>query len=61
MSKFRLPAALALLACTLAGCIGGPPTGSEAPHFSGTAATGETITLAEFEGDVLVLDFFATW
>lgn len=43
------------------GCMGGPRVGGEAPAFRARVSDGTVVSLAEYEGDVVVLDFFATW
>ena len=35
--------------------------GSPAPPFSGTATNGEVITLSDYKGTVVLLDFWASW
>ncbi|KXB08669.1 hypothetical protein AKJ55_00585 [candidate division MSBL1 archaeon SCGC-AAA382M17] len=37
------------------------PVGSEAPSFSVETLEGETVSLDEFQGKALVLEFFASW
>jgi peroxiredoxin len=50
---------------TFAGFLGGmfdmPKVGKPAPPFSLTTFDNEKITLAELAGDVIVLNFWATW
>ncbi|CAN5229153.1 TlpA disulfide reductase family protein [soil metagenome] len=36
-------------------------TGSEAPDFALKSASGENLRLSEFRGDVVMLNFWATW
>jgi peroxiredoxin len=43
------------------GCASGPKVGSRAPSFSAIGDNGEEISLAKYEGKVLVLYFWATW
>ncbi|MBI5483956.1 MAG: TlpA family protein disulfide reductase [Deltaproteobacteria bacterium] len=38
-----------------------PKPGQTAPAFKVTAITGQSITLDSYRGQVLLLDFFATW
>jgi peroxiredoxin len=45
----------------VAGCGTGPKAGSPAPAFSATDSAGQSISLADFEGGVLILDFWAVW
>ncbi|MHC5027223.1 MAG: TlpA family protein disulfide reductase [Planctomycetota bacterium] len=55
--------AVACAACLVmvAGCGTGPKAGSPAPAFSATDSAGQSISLADFEGGVLILDFWAVW
>ena len=39
----------------------GPVEGSPAPPFSLTDLSGRTVTLADYRGKVVLLDFWATW
>jgi len=38
-----------------------PRTGEPAPPFKVTTSTGQPVTLANYKGYVLILDFFASW
>lgn len=40
---------------------GGGGAGAPAPSFTGTSLEGETIELADLRGQVVVVDFWATW
>lgn len=40
---------------------GGPAVGSPAPEFRLADLSGRTVTLAEYRGKVVLLDFWATW
>lgn len=60
MRSLRTICLIAASAC-LTACSSGPPTGSDAPSFAAADAEGHTITLADLEGDVVVMDFWATW
>src|SRR5579883_2436582 len=51
----------ALLACALAGCSGRVRPGRPVPDFSLVTADGRPVTLSSFRGQVLVLDFWASW
>ncbi|MFG0306274.1 MAG: TlpA family protein disulfide reductase [Phycisphaerales bacterium JB040] len=51
----------ALCLSVLPGCMGGPKVGTPAPAFAARVSDGTEVSLNAFEGDVLVLDFFATW
>jgi hypothetical protein len=57
----RLAAAIVGLLMVLPGCSSGPSVGAEAPSFTAEDARGETVSLASFEGSVLILDFWAVW
>ena len=39
----------------------GPKVGQTAPDFTVTTFGGRTVTLAELKGDVIILNFWATW
>ena len=38
-----------------------PTTGNPAPDFSGLSPEGKTITLSEFKGNYVLVDFWASW
>jgi peroxiredoxin len=42
-------------------CDAAPRPGQPAPNFKVTSTTGQTITQDNYNGHVLILDFFATW
>lgn len=50
-----------IIACLAACTSSGPPEGSEAPAFAASDAQGQTISLAELDDTVVVMDFWATW
>lgn len=60
---------IGLLACTLLLCVLLMPNsaqailraGQPAPNFKVVTTSGQTVTLDNYQGYVLVLDFFATW
>lgn len=54
---------LALVCCGLAASslASSALTGQEAPDFALKSATGENLRLSEFRGDVVVINFWATW
>ncbi len=54
-----LLAAVLLLSVTT--CVTGQETDAPAPDFKVTALDGKTISLVDFEGKVLLLNFWATW
>jgi peroxiredoxin len=43
------------------GCTQGPGTGNPAPDFSIPSMDGSTVALADYQGKVLVLNFWASW
>ena len=50
----------------LAGCSGGPPrssvaVGKEAPDFTLVNMQGERVSLSDYRGQVVVINFWATW
>ncbi|MCB9840441.1 MAG: TlpA family protein disulfide reductase [Phycisphaeraceae bacterium] len=45
----------------LAACSSGPALHEPAPAFSATDVDGQTVTLAAYEGKVVLMDFWATW
>jgi cytochrome c biogenesis protein CcmG/thiol:disulfide interchange protein DsbE len=56
-------AVLALLAVFIAGPAGAgkPQIGQPAPDFKVTLLDGKQLTLADFKGEVLVINYWATW
>ncbi|MBI5404497.1 MAG: TlpA family protein disulfide reductase [Ignavibacteriae bacterium] len=52
---------LALLILFLPFLIFAQEKGKPAPEFSGKTAGGETVSLSDFKGKVLVVDFWASW
>lgn len=56
-----LLALLALLAWGLRARAGGPVETGLAPDFSLTTFEGETITLSELQGQVVIVNFWASW
>jgi peroxiredoxin len=53
-------AVVSLLVMSL-GCASGPKAGSRAPSFEAVDGAGRSVTLASFEGKVVVMYFWATW
>ena len=63
MLRFSGAIAVVLIISVLSGCYGGsrpPRVGSAAPDFTVRDAE-HTVTLSQFKGQVLVLNFWATW
>ena len=54
-------AALLLLSACVAGEERGPTVGAAAPSFGATTLTGDSISLADLGGKVVLLNFWATW
>lgn len=54
-------AVVAVLAISITGTKGGPKIGGAAPDFEVPMLNGETFSLKEMRGKVIVLDFWATW
>lgn len=54
-------AAAALLLCIPAGALAVLQKGQVAPLFRGTSMTNTPVSLTDYRGKVVVLDFFATW
>lgn len=67
MPKKALPIAAAAIAVGVLAFLlsrpdaGGPVVGSPAPEFRLTDLSGRTVTLADYKGKVVLLDFWATW
>lgn len=57
----RLTAAFLLLSFSMFGCAGGIKEAKPAPDFSVKLMTGEEVSLAQFKGRPLVLNFGASW
>ena len=61
LARFSLVSLVALMV-TVSMCLGsGLGKGDEAPDFSITDVDGITHQLSDYEGKVLVIEFFATW
>jgi peroxiredoxin len=63
MLRFSGAIAVVLIILMISGCYGGsrpPRVGSAAPDFTVRDAE-HTVTLSQFKGQVLVLNFWATW
>jgi len=63
--KFLRTLTFGLLICAIVYSLvrprGGPEEGQTAPRFRGQMLSGETFDLDEHRGEVVVLDFWATW
>jgi thiol-disulfide isomerase/thioredoxin len=58
----RTTAAALLLGAALAGCSStGVPAGKPAPEISGEDQDGQPMSLSEFRGKVVLLDFWGNW
>ncbi len=63
MVRFPKTIGTAVILLTLSGCYSGsrpPRIGSAAPDFT-VRDSGSTVTLSQFKGQVVVLNFWATW
>jgi cytochrome c biogenesis protein CcmG/thiol:disulfide interchange protein DsbE len=63
MLRFARPIATALMLLALSGCYSGtrpPRIGTAAPDFTVKDAD-RTVTLSQFKGQIVVLNFWATW
>ena len=62
MRGFRVAALAGAVAWALAGSVQAwPKVGQPAPDFTVTTFGGHTIKLADLKGDVVILNFWATW
>lgn len=59
IKNYLLGAALSVLAATSLASSG--LTGSPAPDFALKSSTGENLRLSEYRGDVVMINFWATW
>jgi peroxiredoxin len=53
----------AVMLCSLSACgkVGGIQVGQQAPDFSLPNLVGNPVSLSDFKGKVILLDFFASW
>ncbi len=49
------------LLLAMIGCASGPPVGSTAPAFEAVEVSGDQVSLASYEDQVLILYFFGLW
>ena len=62
MASFRSAAlAAALCVATFGPAAGTPKEGQPAPDFTATTFGGHVVKLADLKGDVIILNFWATW
>lgn len=61
MKKILPFAALALVFCMAPAALAGPGAGSPAPDFSLLDVNGKTHRLSDYEGKVILLNFWASW
>jgi cytochrome c biogenesis protein CcmG/thiol:disulfide interchange protein DsbE len=62
MRRFRFPLALTVLTATIcAGCGPQPVTSGPAPDFTLDSLDGDAVTLSALAGQVVAIDFWATW
>jgi len=60
--RYAIAAAVGVAACALAGTApAAPKVGQQAPDFTVTTFGGRTVKLADLKGDVIILNFWATW
>lgn len=60
-SVFWIVAGLAVAAAFFFVTLASPAGGDQAPSFEAVALTGDTINLSDYEGQVVMLNFWATW
>ena len=61
MSMRKLVLGLALSAIAATGLAASGLTGQTAPDFALKSSTGENLRLSEYRGDVVMINFWATW
>ncbi len=62
MTTRTRPAMFLLIAALLSGCASsGPPAGAPAPALAAPDSNSQTFTLADHRGQVVLIDFWATW
>lgn len=64
MNRLKIAAAMVIALCLLAGCgdnPAGPVIGKAAPNFTLKDTTGKTWQLSQLKGQVVFINFWATW
>ena len=61
MNIRKLLVGLALSVCAATGLAASGLTGQMAPDFALKSSTGENLRLSEYRGDVVMINFWATW
>ncbi len=61
MKKILPFAAMALALCLAPAAFAGPGTGSPAPDFTLYDVNGKAHSLSDYEGKVILLNFWASW
>jgi peroxiredoxin len=62
LKKYLAATLISLLILTWVGCISTQTiTSGQAPDFTLNSLSGEAIALSDFEGQVVILDFWTTW
>ena len=61
-SRPAIAAVVGLALCALSTtAVAAPKVGRDAPDFTATTFGGQTVKLADLKGDVIILNFWATW
>jgi len=59
--RYLLALLIGIITLLPAGAHAGPKPGQRAPDFKVVTTSGQPVSLANYQGYVLVIDFFATW